>query len=161
MSKIYILFSNQLFYHFNMIHCHLKAHTFAVFAAIVGRIVCHHQRKEFSSAFEAFSRPLMTSFSALFRHRGRLWPVRFSASHPSVPSASKRKEARRGEIRRRAGRETAQLIRLFIQMRRGSQSITSLPVSLFKVWAGASWACGKICRPICVFLPHIDSHAVL
>lgn len=32
--------------------------------------------------------------------------------------------------------ETAQLIRLFIQMRHGSQSITSLPVLLFKVWVG-------------------------
>lgn len=63
------------------------------------------------------------------------------------------KEGRTGD----ALGETAQLIRFFIQMRHGSQSITSLPVSLFKVWAGASRVSGKICRPICVFLPHIDS----
>lgn len=56
--------------------------------------------------------------------------------------------------------ETAQLIRVFIQMRHGSQSITSLPVSLFKVCVvgGGGWsgACGNICCSIDTFLPHID-----
>lgn len=91
--------------------------------------------------------PLMTSRCALFRHRGRLRPVRLSASHPSVPSASKRREEGRGTGGGRdAPPETAQLIRLFIQMRHGSQSITSLPVLLFKVWVGGGGQAGPVGR---------------